>query len=66
METSLYEIDFYRWTVEQSQFLVSGQFDSLNLVNLVEGRNKIWRLNIRSKRREINYQKNVLTQLNKF
>ena len=36
METSLYETDFYRWTVEQSQLLALGKLDGLDLVNLVE------------------------------
>jgi hypothetical protein len=36
METSLYEIDFYQWTVEQSQLLALGKLDDLDLVNLVE------------------------------
>ena len=36
METNLYETDFYRWTVEQSQLLALGKLDGLDLVNLVE------------------------------
>jgi hypothetical protein len=36
METSLYEIDFYQWTVEQSRLLALGKLDGLDLVNLVE------------------------------
>jgi hypothetical protein len=36
METSLYEIDFYQWTIEQSQLLALGKLDGLDLVNLVE------------------------------
>ena len=36
MEIGLYETDFYRWTIEQSQLLALGKFDGLDLVNLVE------------------------------
>jgi hypothetical protein len=36
METNLYETDFYRWTVEQSQLLALGKWDSLDLINLAE------------------------------
>jgi hypothetical protein len=36
MENSLYETDFYQWTVEQSQFLELRKFGELDLVNLVE------------------------------
>ncbi|NJL88407.1 MAG: DUF29 domain-containing protein [Coleofasciculaceae cyanobacterium SM2_1_6] len=36
MESSLYEADFYRWTIEQSQFLQLGKFDALDLENLAE------------------------------
>ena len=36
MEANLYETDFYQWTVEQSQLLALGKWDSLDLVNLVE------------------------------
>jgi hypothetical protein len=36
MESSLYETDFYRWTIEQSQFLQLGKFDGLDLENLAE------------------------------
>jgi hypothetical protein len=36
MKTSLYETDFYQWTIEQSQLLALGKLDGLDLVNLVE------------------------------
>jgi hypothetical protein len=36
METSLYERDFYQWTMEQSRLLALGKLDGLDLVNLVE------------------------------
>ena len=36
METSLYETDFYRWTIEQSRLLALGKLEGLDLVNLVE------------------------------
>jgi hypothetical protein len=36
METNLYETDFHRWTVEQSQLLALGKLDDLDLVNLGE------------------------------
>jgi hypothetical protein len=36
METSLYEIDFYQWTIEQSDRLRLGKLDSLDLENLAE------------------------------
>jgi hypothetical protein len=36
METNLYETDFYSWTVEQSEFLQSGKFEHLDLINLAE------------------------------
>jgi hypothetical protein len=32
----LYETDFYAWTVEQSQFLKKGDFQRLDITNLVE------------------------------
>jgi hypothetical protein len=32
----LYETDFYRWTVEQSQFLALGKLQGLDLENLAE------------------------------
>ena len=34
--TGLYETDFYRWTVEQSQFLALGKLHGLDLENLAE------------------------------
>ncbi|NJL88410.1 MAG: DUF29 domain-containing protein [Coleofasciculaceae cyanobacterium SM2_1_6] len=36
MVSKLYETDFYRWTIEQSQFLQLGKFDDLDLENLAE------------------------------
>jgi Domain of unknown function DUF29 len=36
MEASLYETDFYRWTIEQSEQLRFGKFDGLDLQNLAE------------------------------
>jgi len=36
METSLYEIDFHQWTIEQSQLLALGKLDDLDLGNLME------------------------------
>lgn len=36
MEASLYETDFYRWTIEQSERLRLGQFNELDLANLAE------------------------------
>ncbi|UZQ55792.1 DUF29 domain-containing protein [Trichothermofontia sichuanensis B231] len=33
---SLYETDFYAWTVEQSKFLKEGDFKHLDIPNLVE------------------------------
>jgi len=36
MKTSLYETDFYQWTIEQSQLLALGKLDDLDLVNLGE------------------------------
>ena len=36
MEAKLYETDFYRWTVEQSQLLAIGKFNDLDLENLAE------------------------------
>jgi hypothetical protein len=36
MESSLYETDFYGWTIEQSQLLELGKFDRLDLSNLAE------------------------------
>lgn len=34
--SSLYETDFYGWTIEQSNLLALGQFDNLDLGHLVE------------------------------
>ena len=36
MKTSLYEIDFYQWTIEQSRLLELRKFGDLDLGNLVE------------------------------
>jgi Domain of unknown function DUF29 len=36
MEANLYETDFYRWTIEQSEQLRCGKFDELDLENLAE------------------------------
>lgn len=36
MPANLYETDFYAWTVEQSKLLKEGDFQHLDLVNLVE------------------------------
>ena len=36
METSLYETDFYQWTIEQSRLLELGKFGDLDLGNLME------------------------------
>ena len=36
MATSLYESDFYRWTVEQSEKLRSCEVDGLDSKNLAE------------------------------
>ena len=36
MSASLYETDFYRWTIEQSKLLAIGKLEGLDLVNLVE------------------------------
>jgi hypothetical protein len=36
MDASLYENDFYRWTIEQSKELRCGNFDGLDLQNLAE------------------------------
>ena len=33
--TSLYETDFYGWTIEQSNLLALGQFDNLDLEHLL-------------------------------
>jgi hypothetical protein len=34
--TNLYEVDFYAWTQEQSSLLSRGQWQSLDIENLVE------------------------------
>lgn len=36
LATSLYEVDFYAWTQEQSALLSRGQWQSLDIENLVE------------------------------
>ncbi|WP_055074726.1 DUF29 domain-containing protein [Pseudanabaena sp. 'Roaring Creek'] len=36
LATDLYEVDFYAWTQEQSELLRLGQWQSLDIVNLVE------------------------------
>ncbi|MBD2177199.1 DUF29 domain-containing protein [Pseudanabaena sp. FACHB-1998] len=36
METSLYETDFYGWTMQQSKLLALGKLDGLDLANLIE------------------------------
>ncbi len=36
MQSNLYEADFYAWTLAQSKLLQSGNFEHLDLVNLVE------------------------------
>ncbi|MEA5575297.1 DUF29 domain-containing protein [Anabaena sp. UHCC 0451] len=36
MEASLYENDFYRWTIEQSKKLRCGNFEGLDLQNLAD------------------------------
>jgi Domain of unknown function DUF29 len=36
MQFNLYETDFYAWTVEQSNLLRVGDFEKLDIVNLVE------------------------------
>ncbi|TVQ53217.1 MAG: DUF29 domain-containing protein [Spirulina sp. DLM2.Bin59] len=36
MESSLYERDFYAWTLEQCKLLKVGDFERLDIVNLVE------------------------------
>jgi len=43
METSLYETDFYRWTIEQSDRLRLGKLDSLDLENLAEEIESLWK-----------------------
>lgn len=36
MQANLYETDFYAWTLEQSKLLKNSDFESLDIVNLVE------------------------------
>ncbi len=36
MSSNLYETDFYAWTLEQSKLLQVGDFEGLDIVNLVE------------------------------
>jgi hypothetical protein len=36
MPSNLYETDFYAWTLEQSKLLQTGDFNRLDIVNLVE------------------------------
>jgi Domain of unknown function DUF29 len=36
MTSNLYEIDFYAWTLEQSNFLKAGDFKQLDITNLAE------------------------------
>jgi predicted nucleic acid-binding Zn-ribbon protein len=36
MQSNLYELDFYAWTVEQSKLLKEGDLQNLDIVNLVE------------------------------
>jgi hypothetical protein len=36
MTTNLYETDFYTWTLEQARLLKVGDFEHLDLINLVE------------------------------
>ena len=36
MKTSLYETDFYQWTVEQSQLLALGKLDGLDIEQIVD------------------------------
>ncbi|PSB06024.1 DUF29 domain-containing protein [filamentous cyanobacterium CCP1] len=36
MRSNLYETDFYAWTLEQSKLLKNSDFESLDIVNLVE------------------------------
>jgi hypothetical protein len=36
MPSNLYETDFYAWTLEQSKLLKAGNFQQLDIVNLVE------------------------------
>lgn len=36
MESQLYDLDFYAWTVEQAKLLKDGKFNQLDILNLVE------------------------------
>ena len=36
MQSNLYETDFYAWTLEQSKLLKEGNFEHLDIINLVE------------------------------
>jgi Domain of unknown function DUF29 len=36
MQSNLYELDFYAWTVEQSKLLKEGDLQNLDIINLVE------------------------------
>ncbi len=36
MPSNLYEADFYAWTLEQSKLLKEGDFNHLDIINLVE------------------------------
>jgi Domain of unknown function DUF29 len=36
MPSNLYELDFYAWTLEQSKLLKDGDFQNLDIINLVE------------------------------
>ncbi len=36
MQSNLYETDFYAWTLEQSKLLKNGDFQKLDMINLVE------------------------------
>jgi hypothetical protein len=56
MTKSLYEADFYRWTLEQSQKLRSCEFDGLDSKNLAEEIESLGR----QERRELRTHFNVL------
>ena len=56
MATSLYESDFYRWTVEQSEKLRSCEVDGLDSKNLAEEIESLGR----QERRELRTHFNVL------
>ncbi len=36
MTSDLYEMDFYAWTLEQAKLLKEGDFQKLDIINLVE------------------------------